>query len=254
MCTLIILRRPEHDWPLLIAANRDELRTRPSLPPARHWPDRPEVRAGMDLEAEGTWLGVNDHGVVAGVLNRTGTLGPAAGKRSRGELVLEALDHAEASEAAGALADLNPEAYRPFNLIVADPRSAYWLRHDGNDEGIRLHSVAPGLHMLAADELDDPANGRIARYLPLFRQAPVPNPEDGDWEHWSALLARRDLLPGQAPGDALNISGIRTPDGEFGTVSSSLIAVPAYPGFQAQPKFLHADGPPDVASFVEIDF
>ena len=46
MCTVVILRRPEHDWPLLIAANRDEMLARSWLPPARHWPDRPDVAAG----------------------------------------------------------------------------------------------------------------------------------------------------------------------------------------------------------------
>ncbi len=57
MCTLVLLRQPTAAWPLLLAANRDELRGRPSLPPGRHWPDRPQVRAGLDVEAGGSWLG-----------------------------------------------------------------------------------------------------------------------------------------------------------------------------------------------------
>ena len=93
---------------------------RESKPPGRHWPDRPELVAGLDLLAGGSWLGINDWGVVAAVLNRHGSLGPAANRRSRGELVLEALDHADAAAAAVALSDLDPEAYRTFNLIVAD--------------------------------------------------------------------------------------------------------------------------------------
>src|SRR5215469_12226964 len=108
MCTLVILRRPEHAWPVLIAANRDEMINRPARPPGRHWPDRAEVVAGLDLLAGGSWLGLNDWGVAAAVLNRTGSLGPARGMRSRGELVLEALDHASAVEAANALAYLEP--------------------------------------------------------------------------------------------------------------------------------------------------
>ncbi|MGH6991130.1 MAG: NRDE family protein, partial [Stellaceae bacterium] len=104
MCTLILLRRPGHDWPVILGANRDEMVARPWQPPARHWPDRPEVVAGLDELAGGSWLGVNDHGVIAGILNRHGSLGPAPGQRSRGELVLEALDHAAAAAAAAALA------------------------------------------------------------------------------------------------------------------------------------------------------
>ena len=100
MCTVVVLRRPADSWPLILAANRDEMRDRPWHPPGRHWPDRPEVVAGRDALAGGSWLGLNDQGVVAGVLNRYGSLGPQDGMRSRGELVLEALDHADAARAA----------------------------------------------------------------------------------------------------------------------------------------------------------
>jgi uncharacterized protein with NRDE domain len=131
MCTLVILRRPGHDWPLILAANRDEMIDRPWQPPARHWPDRPQVLAGLDELAGGTWLGLNDDGVVAAVLNRRGSLGPEDGMRSRGELVLEALDHAEAEAAAGALMHLDPRAYRSFNLVIADAENCYWLRNRG---------------------------------------------------------------------------------------------------------------------------
>src|ERR1700732_3844430 len=108
MCTLVILRRPAHSWPVLVGANCDEMIDRASKPPGRHWPDRPELLAGLDLLAGGSWLGVNDWGVAAAVLNRHGSLGPAVGVRSRGELVLEALDHADAVAAAEALSHLDP--------------------------------------------------------------------------------------------------------------------------------------------------
>lgn len=106
---------------------------RPWLPPGRHWQDRPEVLAGLDKPMGGSWLVVNDYGVAAVVTNREGTLGPATGKRSRGELVLEALDHANAGDAVQALADLEPRAYRAFNLFNGDPVSAFWLRHQDKE-------------------------------------------------------------------------------------------------------------------------
>ncbi|TVQ91233.1 MAG: hypothetical protein EA400_05260 [Chromatiaceae bacterium] len=247
MCTLVILRRPHHHWPLLLAANRDELVARPARPPGRHWPDRPEVIAGYDEIGGGSWLGINDHGLVAAVLNRTGSLGPAASRRSRGELVLEALDHAEASSAAGALADLYPAAYRPFNLVVADPRAAYWLRH-GDDGEVRVHPIAEGLHLLADSELDDPQHTRIRRFLPLFRQAPVPDPEQNAWDAWIALLQQR----GDATGPGMNLE-LSLPEGRFASVASSLIAVPAYPGFAQPPSWLHAQGAPDRVPFAPVD-
>src|SRR3954470_11020762 len=165
MCTLVILRRPEHDWPVVIGANRDEMIDRPARPPGRHWPDRPEIVSGIDLLAGGSWLGVNDWGVAAAVLNRHGSLGPAEGLRSRGELVLEALDHADAVEAAAALSHLDPTAYRTFNLIVADERDAFWLRHAGGAR-IELHPIKEGLSMIAAGDLDDVGTRRLELALP----------------------------------------------------------------------------------------
>jgi uncharacterized protein with NRDE domain len=247
VCTLVCLLRPGHPWPFVIAANRDEVRARPSAPPARHWPDRPEVVAGLDREAGGSWLGINDFGLVSAVMNRTGTLGPQAGKRSRGELVLEALDHAEAQAAAAALADLDPDAYRPFNLVIADPRSAYWLRH-GGDGAIQVHLIAPGLHLLSATELDDPQHPRIALNRPRFLAAPVPRPEADDWTAWRELLAGTDYPATLGPEAAMVLD---RPDG-FGTCSSALLALPAYPGWEARPRWLHAEGRPDRTAFVPV--
>src|SRR5947209_20325394 len=128
MCTLAILRRPEHDWPVIIGANRDEMIGRPAEPPGRHWPDRVEVVAGRDLLAGGSWLGLNDWGVAAAVLNPHGSLGPAAALRSRGGLVLEAPDHADAVAAAPAPSALDPASPLSLHPIVADQRGPFWLR------------------------------------------------------------------------------------------------------------------------------
>ncbi|MCX8102229.1 MAG: NRDE family protein [Geminicoccaceae bacterium] len=245
MCTLVLLRRPEHSWPVLLAANRDELASRPARPPGRHWPDRPEVRAGLDLVAGGSWLGVNDWGVVAAVLNRVGTLGPADGKRSRGELVLEALDHADARTAAAALADLDPTAFRPFNFVVADARDAFYVRHAG-DGAIGVARLPPGLTLLTAREPNDPGCARIRRYRPLFAQAAAPDPERGDWSDWQLLLASRASATG-APRDALCI----VTEGAYGTVSASLLALPARP--ERAPVFLHAEGRPGEVSFRPVE-
>src|ERR1700757_412873 len=170
MCTLVIHRRPGSRWPVLIGANRDEMIDRPSKPPARHWPDRPELVAGLDRLAGGSWLGVNDWGVAAAILNRHGSLGPAPGQRSRGELVLEALDHPDAVAAAEALTHLDPAAYRPYNLIIADTRDAFWLRHaDGRN--IDAWPISDGLSLIDSGELNRPNNRRVTLATPLFRAA-----------------------------------------------------------------------------------
>lgn len=256
MCTAVILRRPESDWPLIFAGNRDEMRDRPWRAPGRHWADRPEVVAGLDEFSGGSWLGVNDFGVLAAVLNRHGSLGPAADKRSRGELVLEALDHAEARAAAEALADLEPRAYRSFNLIVADVRDAYWIRHPGDGEAngggpgeITVAPVPEGLSMLTACDLNDAREPRTRRFLPAFREAAVPRPGEGEWSPWQQLLARND---GDAREGAASAMTFETDSG-FATVCSGLVALPARPaGLDEEPRppvFLFAPGPPDRTPF-----
>jgi hypothetical protein len=235
MCTLVLLRRPGHRWPIIVAANRDEMVDRPALPPARHWPDRPEVVAGQDMLAGGSWFGINDFGVVAGILNRTGSLGPDAVRRSRGELALEALDHADAAAAAEALAAIDPAAYRTFNLVIADNRDAYWLRH-ADPTGVlpvTAAAIGPGLHMIAAGDLDDTETPRLALYRPRFLAAPAPDPDLGDWTAWQALLDDRGGTPEDGPLAALNFTTARG----FATVSSALVALPSFEQGDLHPIF-----------------
>ena len=221
MCTLVILRRPDHRWPVILGANRDELIDRPAKAPGRHWPDRPELVAGLDLLAGGSWLGLNDWGVVAAVLNRHGSLGPAPDRRSRGELVLEALDHADAVAAAEALSHLDPAAYRTFNLIVADESDGFWLRHAGGAR-IELKRLKDGLSMIAAGDLDDLSTRRLELALPAFRAWPTPDPDHDDWAAWQALLGST-----RAPRNEPVTAAMRFLSDGYGTVSSALIALPA---------------------------
>jgi uncharacterized protein with NRDE domain len=246
MCTLVVLRRPGHHWPLLLAGNRDELRDRPWSGPARHWHDRPEVIAGRDELAGGSWFGISDFGLAAVVMNRTGTLGPQPGMRSRGELVLEALDHGEAQSAARALADLDPAAYRPFNLFIGDADAAFWLANRAGAARIVSSPVSDGLHMLAAGELDDAAVPRIRDYLPRFRQAAVPDVGAGDWGAWQALLASRAYRAADGPAAAMDIS---LADG-LETRCSHCVAIPARR--DDPPVFLFAPGRPATAAFEPV--
>lgn len=247
MCTLVLLIRPQHPWPLLMAANRDEMSGRPWSPPGRHWPDRAEIIAGRDDLGGGSWLGLNDFGVTAAILNRVGTLGPAPGKRTRGELVLESLDHADASTAAEALADLDGRAWRPFNMVIADNRDAFWLRGSGGRR-VEVFPIPPGLHMLTALDLDDRTSPRISANLPRFMAAPIPDPAAGDWESWRALLGDRG---NDGDGEEAASMCFSRPDG-FGTVSSSMLALPAPSNDGGKPQWLFAPGSPDCEGFVPV--
>lgn len=251
MCTLVVLRRPDHAWPLLLAANRDEMANRPSLPPGRHWPDQPSVLAGLDVLAGGTWFGMNDKGLVAAVLNRINTLGPAADRLSRGGLPLLALAQPDVESALEVIIAQDPRRYRAFNMLIADANSAFWVRGDdgSGEEGvaaIRAEPLPPGLSMITAHDRNDLRSPRIRRYLPLFCAAPVPDPEAADWFHWQTLLADRTAEPGSAPGGAMVVV---TATG-FGTVSSSLLALPS--GDPARTVWTFAAGRPGEQPYLPV--
>jgi uncharacterized protein with NRDE domain len=237
MCTVVLLIRPADPWPLILAANRDEMLDRAWDRPAPHWPDLPDVVAGRDRSGGGTWMGVNRHGVVAAVLNRQGSLGPAAGKRSRGELPLLALAHRSAAEAAAALAALDAGAWRSFNLVLADSTGAVFVRGLGHGHP-DVQRFAPGIHMVTAHDPDDPDSPRVARHLTRFQSAPAPRP--GDWRAWQTILADRS---GPA-GEQINV----VPRSGFGTVCASLLAMPR----AGQPVWLFAAGPPHAAPFQPV--
>ncbi|CAK0765674.1 conserved hypothetical protein [Azospirillaceae bacterium] len=249
MCSVVILRRPGHSWPVIVGANRDEMANRPWRPPGRHWTDRPQIFAGQDLLAEGSWLGLNDDGVVAALLNRHGSLGPAEGRRSRGELTLEALDHADATEAARALTHLNPRAYRPFNLLICDDQASWLLCCRNDTLPIEAIPLAEGLSMITAFDLNDSTDTRIRIYRPRFAAATPPDPDHDIWNEWTTQLADRDgdlTAQQRAPQHAMCFS---TSSG-FGTSSSALIALPSRAAHPPRRPFLRfAAGPPDQASW-----
>ncbi len=182
-------------------------------------------------------MGVNGAGLVAAILNRPGSLGPAAGKRSRGLLPLLALDHRSAAAAAAAIMALDGAAYRSFNLLLADRDRVIVVRND--DLGrLSLLELSPGLHMVTARDPDDAASPRVARHLPRFRDAPAPEPPD--WRDWPRLLADRD-----GPRDAaLSVP----PEDGFGTVCASLLALPAH----GPPTWMFAPGPAGEAAFAPV--
>src|SRR5688572_22225160 len=119
VCTLAVYSRTFREYPLVIAANRDEFFDRESLDPDLI-PSAPAIYCGRDGIHGGTWLGVNAAGVAAALLNRRTLAPPNPSLRSRGLLCLEALAHPTAASAAGALAGLPHDSYNPFNLLVAD--------------------------------------------------------------------------------------------------------------------------------------
>jgi uncharacterized protein with NRDE domain len=151
VCLIAIAWKLRADLPLVVAANRDEWRERPAQA-AHWWPDRPEIYAGRDLQAGGTWMGVTATGRFAAVTNFRDPSDKRSTARSRGELVTDFLAGSES--AARFLSNLSARdhEYNGFNLIVGDGLS---LLYYGSREG-HVRALDSGVYGLSNHLLDEP--------------------------------------------------------------------------------------------------
>ncbi len=151
MCLVLLAYEHHPRYRLVLATNRDEYHDRPSQY-AHWWQDHPGLLAGRDLEAGGTWLGVNRSGRLALVTNFREPGTRDQGKRSRGDLVRNFLtDDRRASEFA---ADLSADAsaYSGFNLLLFDGENFLYLCNRGDFQEI----LQPGIHGLSNHRLNTP--------------------------------------------------------------------------------------------------
>ena len=167
MCTLAIYFKVAPDWPVVIAANRDEFLDRPATDPAV-LNDGPHIVGGKDLRAGGTWLGINEYGLVAGLLNRRPAEEANPNARSRGMLCLDALRRSSAADAAQYAGAERGGDYNPFNLLMASREAAYVAYNRGSH--IEVASLAPGLHLLTNLDADDFECPKISRSYSRFAE------------------------------------------------------------------------------------
>ena len=148
MCLIVFAWRPGHAQPLIVAANRDEFYARPSLRLAQ-WSDVPEVYAGRDQEAGGTWLGVNADGRFAALTNIRDPHQPPA-RKSRGELVARFLSGSLPIDQY--LADVNGRSieYAGFNLLVGT-LDELWHYNPNQTKPPRLEAGVYGLSNAGLD-------------------------------------------------------------------------------------------------------
>jgi len=184
MCLIVLGWNANPRYPLIVAANRDEFHARPAAP-AAFWRDRPEILAGRDLEAMGTWMGVSRSGRFAAVTNYRGAREPSAAE-SRGALVSAFL--ANAADAGAYMAEVaaGGARYSGFNLLACDRQELWWM---SNRDGAPRR-LDPGYYALGNLLLDSPdvqpLKERVAdtppAVEPLFTvlaQAKVINPQYG---------------------------------------------------------------------------
>ncbi len=183
MCLIVVGWRIHPDYPLVVAANRDELHARPSAV-AAYWPEVPQVMGGRDLEAGGTWLGLTVDGRFAAVTNvREPHMGKGA--VSRGGLTSEFLKGRQS--AAEYAKTIDGARYSGFNLLLSDGETlTYCSNRDGEPR-----PLAPGIYGLSNHLLDTPWP-KLVRARHAFSGAMHQLPDE---QAFFELLAERDVVP-----------------------------------------------------------
>ncbi len=151
MCVIIFALRQNTRYPFIVAANRDEYYNRPTIV-ADYWSDLPEIIAGRDRQAGGTWLGLSRSGRFAAITNHyePGRHNPRL--QSRGELVTSFLVTDESMDEYSRQLDHSQENYNGYGLIFG---SFSHLRYQTNRDS-QIVDITEGVHGLSNHLLNTP--------------------------------------------------------------------------------------------------
>lgn len=222
MCTILFSWKSTKNENLVLLANRDEFYRRPTKT-AHWWEDFPDILAGRDMQAGGTWMGINKNGRIAAITNyRKFPMESYA--TSRGDLVKRFLTGRESQDSFLNFLNEKGDQYDGFNLIFGNLDEIHYFSNRGNHQLLK-----PGLYGLSNHLLDTPwpkvANGK-KKFQEILENG---NP---DKEHFFELLSdkerARDIdLPDTGIGlekeRMLSSIFIKSPD--YGTRLSTVLRI-----------------------------
>lgn len=224
MCLILFAYHSHPDYPLILLANRDEFYHRPTRP-VEWWPESPDLLAGKDLQAGGTWLGMTRNGRFAAVTNVREPLQPQGTKRSRGQLPLNYCQTETSSAQFGRQLQQTGSAYPGYNLLFGQYDQLEYF----SNRRQRPEPISPGLHGLSNAELDTPWPKVVTgkqRLAALLEQA---NP---DSSRLLKILSTTDVVKDESlPNTGVpldwerRLSAIRITGPDYGTRVSTLLMV-----------------------------
>ncbi len=244
MCTLALYFQVLRDFPVIVAANRDEHYDRAARAPGV-LDAKPRILAGTDERAGGTWLGINERGLLTGILNRCSDETTAAEPRSRGLLCLDVLACPNTNTAREYLAT-QQNCFLPFSLVFVDSEQA-WLAF--NAEGrIETRALTPGLHVFSNAAIHDDTSEKRQRAYALFAEAQPDAKEIDRGSSWipklQKALSDHSLGSGSDdPREAICVHGQVS-----GTVSSSIVLLSSA---ERRFRMFYCPGPPCQSCFGE---
>lgn len=257
MCTIVAIKGRHLEFPLLVAANRDEFYTRPTEGPRRVHED-PRAVAGLDGFKGGTWMGANARGIFVALTNQRQYRGADPTRSSRGAIVLAALAEREVEGVDALLESIDARDYNGFNLLYGDATTLRVAYARPERAAIETQTLEDGIWVLPNDRIGSPEfpKARRARALaePLV---------SGGWPEL-ALDARRLLRDHEVPpladvpeppagslfthAMARTLQSICVHTPVYGTRSSTLLALSP----RRVEHYLYADGPPCQSDFRDV--
>lgn len=222
MCLIFVAWKQHPDYPLIVAANRDEYFSRPTAP-AGFWEDAPGVLAGRDLRGGGTWLGVSRGGRFAAITNYRSADPLAEGAPTRGHLVTDFLLESAAPGAYLDDVEARSGEYNGFTLLVGDRNRLHFFSNRGGS----ATELGPGVYGVSNALLDTPwpkvERGKRAFAALLGGRRVEP-------EALLALLTDREVAEdGELPDTGIDmererdLSPIFVDAGDYGTRSSTVV-------------------------------
>ena len=233
MSLLAVLYKLVPESPILIAFNREDLLTQKINKPTIQ-SGKPRILGSVDSSSGGTWLGVNQHGMMVGATCRKKFNVPMAPK-SREILCRDLLRSGSARDAVNmAMDELHTNEYEGVNYIIADGESG-WVVHGGNE--IEALELEEGLNIISNVNVNDPRDERVAMARRLLTLQTLDSPVKF-LAVASKVLARAPSIPGRP--------SMVVKDGDYGTVSSTLVSLGVKP---RDAIYQFANGSPDEQKF-----
>jgi uncharacterized protein with NRDE domain len=246
MCICFAAFGTHPDRPLVLAFNRDEYYARPTAP-AHFWEANPELLAGQDLQAGGTWAGVTRTGRFALLTNYRDPKNYRADAHSRGDIVTRYLaGQATPTDFLASLAS-QVSRYNPFNLILGSVQAASSELHYFSSRAASTQRLSPGLYALSNADLGTPWP-KVRRGQELFEltlQAHAPPSSPALMSDLMNLLQDTHVAPdselpvtGVGLQNERMLSPIFIESADYGTVSSTVLKIEKAGPQSLQARFL----------------
>ncbi len=251
MCLVVILHRVHPEYPVVIAANRDEFYARPATGPTV-LNDDPRVVGGRDETSGGTWMALTPTGLFVAVTNQRTYRAPDGTRRSRGPLVVDAAKTGSTAGVTAMLEAMDPRDYNDFNLIYGDADGMFLGYARGDATTVAIEPVPDGVQVLPNDRLNSPTFQKVHRARAL-------SPGDASFDQLATMLRDHELPSLDAvaapPAEsafsrelARQFEALCIHTDVYGTRSSAIVALA--PGRIG--RYLFADGPPCTTEMTDV--